>query len=338
MTIEAEVDFSRYGTAAATELTVCIMSVRNDFSHVSAVSPTASALTLQTMVSTPPNSRAAPSIQSFSAAGSATSSPLPHDFIPFAASALTTLPTSSALRAQIATLAPSSANNSAIARPMPLLPPVTSAVFPFSPRSILPSLIAANRCLPAVAPAGSILPGLHLGPVACRLERGGRAVDDRLVVVLAYQHQTDGQAIAHAAGNAHGRMAGSVKGGRVGDHFERALNVELPRCVRGRQRRCLHRQRRHQQQIIAPEHRVVTRAQLAAEVLCLCIEMTAIVLAEILTQQHCQLEAVGQLVGPMVPGGMGVQKRRVVETAPVGPHAVTLHHELGGAFCGDRQP
>jgi hypothetical protein len=39
------------------------MSVRNDFSQVSAVSPTASALTLQTMVSIPPSAAAAPSIQ-----------------------------------------------------------------------------------------------------------------------------------------------------------------------------------------------------------------------------------------------------------------------------------
>ena len=61
------------------------MSVRNDFSQVSGVSPTASALTLQTMVSMPPSSAAAPSIHCFSAAGSATSTALPHDLTPFAA-------------------------------------------------------------------------------------------------------------------------------------------------------------------------------------------------------------------------------------------------------------
>src|SRR3954454_4282151 len=119
--MEADFDFSRYGKAAATEFTVCIMSVRNDFSQVSAVSPTASALTLQTMVSMPPSSAAAPSIQPFSAFGSATSTALPQDLTPFADSPFTTLPTSSALRAQIATLAPSAANSSAIASPMPLL-------------------------------------------------------------------------------------------------------------------------------------------------------------------------------------------------------------------------
>src|SRR6266700_4372513 len=108
--------------AAATELTVCIMSVRNDFSQVSAVSPTASALTLQTMVSIPPSSPAALSTHCFNATGSATSIAPPHDLAPLPANAFTTLPTSSALRAHIATLAPSAANSSAIASPMPLLP------------------------------------------------------------------------------------------------------------------------------------------------------------------------------------------------------------------------
>src|SRR4051812_16490142 len=144
MMIDADADFSRYGTAAATALTVCIMSVRNDFSQVSGVSPTASALTLQTMVSTPPSSAAAPSIQPFRAAGSATSIALPHDLTPFAERPLMTVPTSSALRAQIATLAPSAANSSAIASPMPLLPPVTSALFPFNPRSMVASIMGAT--------------------------------------------------------------------------------------------------------------------------------------------------------------------------------------------------
>src|SRR5882724_6663382 len=119
------------------------MSVRNDFSQVSAVSPTASALTLQTMVSMPPSSAAAPSIQPFSASGSATSTALPHDLTPFAERLFTTLPTSSALRAQIATLAPSAANSSAIASPMPLLPPVTSALLPFNPKSMVASVAGA---------------------------------------------------------------------------------------------------------------------------------------------------------------------------------------------------
>src|SRR5882724_8450198 len=123
------------------------MSVRNDFSQVSGVSPTASALTLQAMVSMPPSSPAAPSIQPFSAAGSATSIALPHDLTPFAARPFTTLATTSALRAQIATLAPSAANSSAIASPIPLLPPVTSTLLPFNQRSIVASIdnAAARR-------------------------------------------------------------------------------------------------------------------------------------------------------------------------------------------------
>src|ERR1700736_1687663 len=136
------------------------MSVRNDFSQVSGVSPTASALTLQTMLSMPPSSPAAPSIHCFNAVGSATSIALPHDLTPFAANAFTTLPTSSALRAQIATLAPSSANSSAIASPMPLLPPVTSTLLPFNPRSIVASV----------------------DDVAARLRAAGRVVGDYILV------------------------------------------------------------------------------------------------------------------------------------------------------------
>src|SRR6267378_1151035 len=135
------------------------MSVRNDFSQVSGVLPTASALTLQTTVSMPPSSAAAPSIQPFSASGSATSTALPHDLTPFAERFFTTLPTSSALRAQIATLAPSAANSSAIASPMPLLPPVTSALLPFNPKSMVASIdnVAARRRAQRAASSSYIL-------------------------------------------------------------------------------------------------------------------------------------------------------------------------------------
>src|SRR5438309_795185 len=182
------------------------MSVRNDFSQVSGVSPTASALTLQTIVSMPPSSAAAPSIQPFSASGSATSIALPHDLTPFAERLLTTLPTSSALRAQIATLAPSAANSSAIASPMPLLPPVTSALFPFNPRSMIASVMRR----PAPIPAGRLV-RLHLLPVAGAFERGGSPIDRRLVEILADQHQPDRQPVAHAAGQAHRRMSAGVE-------------------------------------------------------------------------------------------------------------------------------
>src|SRR5258705_12888 len=82
--IDGEEDFSRNGTAAPTAFTVCIMSVRKDFSQVSGESPTARALTLQTSASSPPSSAAVAAIQSLSAAPSATSSAWPKAFTPFA--------------------------------------------------------------------------------------------------------------------------------------------------------------------------------------------------------------------------------------------------------------
>src|SRR5882757_10128375 len=117
------------------------MSVRNDFSQVSAVSPTASALTLHTRISTLPSSAAAPSTHCFNAAGSATSVGLPQALTPLPFNAVTALSICSGCRAQIATLAPSAANRSAIARPIPLLPPVTRAFLPFSPRSMVHSSV-----------------------------------------------------------------------------------------------------------------------------------------------------------------------------------------------------
>src|SRR3954447_14135336 len=165
------------------------MSVRKDFSQVSGVSPTASALTLQTRASMPPNSPAAPSTHALSASGSATSIALPQDLMPLEESVFTALPTSSALRAQIATLAPSPANSSAIASPMPLLPPVTSAFFPFNPRSIAASLMVLRPVFPAAGRSSCRC--LHLGPVAGAFESGSGAIDRRLVIPFADQHQTD---------------------------------------------------------------------------------------------------------------------------------------------------
>ena len=58
------------------------MSTRNDFSQVSALSPTASALTLHTSASMPPSSLALAAIQPVSAAPSATSSARPNALTP----------------------------------------------------------------------------------------------------------------------------------------------------------------------------------------------------------------------------------------------------------------
>ena len=136
MAIDGQDDFSRYGIAAATEFTVCIMSTRNDFSQVSGESPTDRALTLQTRASTPPSALAEASIQPFSAAGSPTSKPWPNALTPVPSIAFTAAVTSPALRAQIETFAPSAAKPSAIARPMPFVPPVTRAFLPLRNRSM----------------------------------------------------------------------------------------------------------------------------------------------------------------------------------------------------------
>ena len=126
-TIEPLSDFSRKGTAAATALTVCIMSVANDFAQVSGESPTARALTLHTSTSMPPSASALAVIQALKALASVTSTARPKAGTPFFFSAATAASTSPRLRAQSETPAPSSAKVSAMARPMPLVPPVMSA-------------------------------------------------------------------------------------------------------------------------------------------------------------------------------------------------------------------
>ena len=96
-------------------------------------------------------------------------------------------------------------------------------------------------------------------------------------------------------------MTGGVERRGVRHHFEGALDIKLTRCVRRRDRRRLHRQGRHQQQIVFGQRRVVGGAQLAVQVLRLGVEMPAIMLGEILTKQHRDLETVGELVGPVLP-------------------------------------
>lgn len=98
--------------------------------------PIASALTLETAISIPPNSAATSATQAISPGPSATSTARPVARTPLAFSAATVCATSSAWRAQIATSAPSAASVSAMAWPIPLVPPVTTARRPFSPRSI----------------------------------------------------------------------------------------------------------------------------------------------------------------------------------------------------------
>src|SRR5579885_1907579 len=102
--------------------------------------PPAGPVTLFTSTSTPPS-------VARSAATASTRAPRPR--IASAAAASAAPP-----RAQIVTAAPSAASASAIARPMPLLAPVTSARLPASPRSIVAATIA--RCAAAARRFGDL--------------------------------------------------------------------------------------------------------------------------------------------------------------------------------------
>jgi hypothetical protein len=81
-------------------------------------------------MSMPPSSSPAAVIQAFRASPSMMSTEAPVAFTPVAAKAATASFTWSALRAQTATLAPSAARVSAIARPMPRVPPRMTAFGP----------------------------------------------------------------------------------------------------------------------------------------------------------------------------------------------------------------
>src|SRR3954453_4729791 len=144
MTIAGASDRSRCGMAAFTVRTLCSRSISNSCRQASSVSPMSSALTLGTTMSMPPSAWAASATQASSAALSATCTALPGAVPRFARSPPTVASTSPALRAQIETWAPSSANRSAQRRPMPLLPPVTMARLPLRPRSMVFSRLARS--------------------------------------------------------------------------------------------------------------------------------------------------------------------------------------------------
>jgi hypothetical protein len=97
------------------------------------------------MTSMPPRVSPAWVTNAFSAGPSAMSVACPQALTPLAFSASTAAATWSALRAQIATSAPSSANRSAIDRPIPRDPPVTTTFLPLSPRSMFNSPFLVGR-------------------------------------------------------------------------------------------------------------------------------------------------------------------------------------------------
>src|SRR3954447_24840244 len=133
--IEAASLRSRWGGAARTSRTVCIRSTFRLACQFSSVSGMASALTLATTTSRPPNDAAESSTHAVSASPSPTSTTVPRT-VPLPLSAAWVAVTSSGSRAQKATCAPSARNPSTIARPIPRVPPVTRTCFPLSFRSI----------------------------------------------------------------------------------------------------------------------------------------------------------------------------------------------------------
>src|SRR5271166_6063043 len=116
------------------------MSTSNAFCQSLSLPCAARAETLATNISTPPSPLALSATKRSSAALSATSRASPKAPTPLALRLATAAFTSSAFRAQIATLAPSSAKISAARRPIPFVPPVTMARRPFKPRSTFSSL------------------------------------------------------------------------------------------------------------------------------------------------------------------------------------------------------
>src|SRR4051795_552495 len=127
---------SRCGRAAVASRTVCIRSTSKQVRQFSSVSSVASALTLATTASIPPSRSAAAPTQAVSAPPSRTSSCTPRTPAPRPANAFSASSISAESRAQNSTAAPSSANASTMARPMPLVPPVTSTREPASCRSM----------------------------------------------------------------------------------------------------------------------------------------------------------------------------------------------------------
>src|SRR3954447_14384634 len=126
---------SRCGRAARTRRTVCMRSTFRLARQFSSVSGIASALTFATTTSIPPSDSADLSTHAASACSSPTSATVPVTLPRPLRSSWVAL-TSSGLRAQKATTAPSSRKPSTTARPMPRVPPVTRTRVPLSCRSI----------------------------------------------------------------------------------------------------------------------------------------------------------------------------------------------------------
>src|SRR5262245_13068056 len=129
--------FSRCGMAWRTDSTVETMSMSIALRQPSGESSVPSALTLETKWSSPP-SAAKPSIHFLSAGSSVTSRAAPCTRACLPRHSSSRCFTSLASRAQKPTTAPSATKASTMARPMLLVPPVTSTRLPFKPKSMFP--------------------------------------------------------------------------------------------------------------------------------------------------------------------------------------------------------
>src|SRR6185437_206225 len=171
----------------------------------------ASALTLATTMSRPPSSAVVSSTHCRTPASSETSTQRPVTTPPRAVISSAARVTSAVVRAQKATAAPASASVSTMARPMPLVPPVTRARNPLSPRSTATSSPLRTRIIPNWPPAAvsdplSRLAGLPGGPgqlaeppvhAVVGVRRGQQALAylrDRAVVDV---HHVGQRALAH---------------------------------------------------------------------------------------------------------------------------------------------
>src|SRR3954453_15240558 len=167
---------SRGGIAARTRRTVCMRSTLRLACQFSSVSGMARALTLATTTSIPPNASADSSTHAASPSPSPTSRTVPVT-LPRSRRASWVAATSSALRAQKPTVAPSSRKVSTMARPMPRVPPVTRTRLSLSCRSMTdPSSGGSER-----AGAGHEVRVDAVERVDVREERLGR-LDDHAVV------------------------------------------------------------------------------------------------------------------------------------------------------------
>src|SRR4051794_20656869 len=184
---------SRCGTAASMSRTSGIRSPSRLFCHWSGALE-APAETLETTMSSPPSSCADRSTKAARAAGSVTSTGSACTVAPCSRRPAATLSRASAPRAHSASAQPSSARVSAIARPMPRLPPVTRARLPVSSRSMGPPL--------------SVRSGV----------RGRVEADEHLADVVAAEHAEEG---VH-------RVREIVDDGALGDQLAAAQPAGYP--------------------------------------------------------------------------------------------------------------